>query len=135
MTRPARYDAIGFDLLTALIDSWSLWNEVAGGQEAGQRWRRRYIELTYGAGAYRPYEPLLAEAAKDAGLDPALAEALTARWDALEPWPEAPEVLRRLASRGLALGATTNCSAALGRRAAARLGLPFVTLVTAEEAG
>lgn len=135
MTRPARYDAIGFDLLSALIDSSSLWNQVAGGQEAGQRWRRRYVDLTYGAGAYRPFEPLLAEAAAGVGLDPALAETLTARWDSLEPWPEAPDVLHRLAARGIALGIATNCSAALGRRAAERLGLPLTALVTAEEAG
>ena len=25
-----RYDAVLFDLLTALIDSWALWNRVAG---------------------------------------------------------------------------------------------------------
>ena len=31
-----RYDAILFDLLTALIDSWSLWSRVAGGEDAGR---------------------------------------------------------------------------------------------------
>jgi hypothetical protein len=25
-----RYEAVLFDLLTALLDSWSLWNDVAG---------------------------------------------------------------------------------------------------------
>jgi len=30
-----RYDAILFDLLTGLLDSWSLWNRVAGSAEAG----------------------------------------------------------------------------------------------------
>jgi hypothetical protein len=30
-----RYDAVVFDLLTALIDSWTLWNAVAGSQAAG----------------------------------------------------------------------------------------------------
>src|SRR4051812_878357 len=47
-----RYDAVVFDLLTALIDSWSLWNAVAGSAEAGMRWRRRYLQLTYQAGVY-----------------------------------------------------------------------------------
>jgi hypothetical protein len=28
-----RYDAILFDLLIALIDSWSLWNRVAGSED------------------------------------------------------------------------------------------------------
>ena len=26
---PTKYDAVIFDLLTALLDSWSLWNDVA----------------------------------------------------------------------------------------------------------
>jgi hypothetical protein len=34
-TRGGLYDAIVFDLLTALIDSWTLWNSVAGTHEAG----------------------------------------------------------------------------------------------------
>ena len=29
------YDAVVFDLLTALIDSWTLWNDVAGSAEDG----------------------------------------------------------------------------------------------------
>ena len=37
---PGHYDAVVFDLLTALIDSWSLWNRVAGSDEIGLRWRR-----------------------------------------------------------------------------------------------
>ncbi|NDH54688.1 MAG: haloacid dehalogenase, partial [Betaproteobacteria bacterium] len=47
-----RYDAILFDLLTALIDSWSLWNRVAGGEEPGRKWRAEYLRLTYGCGSY-----------------------------------------------------------------------------------
>ncbi|MFT6582377.1 MAG: hypothetical protein ACJAU6_002821 [Alphaproteobacteria bacterium] len=29
------YDAVIFDLLTALLDSWTLWRDVAGSSEAG----------------------------------------------------------------------------------------------------
>jgi len=29
------YDAIIFDLLTALIDSWTVWKDVAGSDEDG----------------------------------------------------------------------------------------------------
>ncbi|MEI9987752.1 MAG: hypothetical protein WDN69_34270 [Aliidongia sp.] len=72
MSRP--YDAVLFDLLTALLDSWTLWNEVAGGAEAGQRWRTAYLRQTYATGAYRPYETLVAEAAEAVGLDRRLAE-------------------------------------------------------------
>jgi hypothetical protein len=63
-----RYDAVVFDLLTALLDSWTLWNTVAGAEVDGLRWRRRYLEITYGCGAYRPYEVLVREAARDVGL-------------------------------------------------------------------
>ena len=55
-----RYDAVVFDLLTALINSWTLWNAAAGSEADGLRWRRKYLELTYGQGAYRPYESLVA---------------------------------------------------------------------------
>ena len=34
LTEP-RYDAVIFDLLTALLDSWTLWNSAAGSPEAG----------------------------------------------------------------------------------------------------
>ena len=127
-----KYDAVVFDLLTALLDSWSLWNKVAGSPKAGLKWRRRYLEITYGCGAYRPYEALVREAARDAGLPETLGEALEQRWDELAPWPEAPGVLARLP---VPLAVATNCSIRLGRRAAACVGVPFKMVVTAEEAG
>jgi 2-haloacid dehalogenase len=49
-----RYDAVLFDLLTALLDSWTLWSAVAGGETSGLRWRAAYLRRTYGTGAYRP---------------------------------------------------------------------------------
>ena len=136
MTGP-RYDAVLFDLLTALLDSWTLWNDVAGGPEPGLAWRRAYLEITYGCGAYRPYEDLVAEAAAAAGLPPGRAPALAARWSELAPWPEAPAALASLAGRAK-LGVVTNCSVTRGRAAAARAapqGKPFDVVVTAEEAG
>jgi 2-haloalkanoic acid dehalogenase type II len=129
-----RYRAVIFDLLTALEDSWSLWNSVAGDPERGLAWRREYLRLTYGAGAYRPYESMVAEAAANAGLAADRTARLVERWDELAPWPEAPEVLRTL-QRLLPLAAVTNCSEELGRRAAARAGVTFEVLVTAERAG
>jgi len=45
------YDAVVSDLSTALIDSWTLWNSVAGSKEAGLRWRKEYLRLTDDAGA------------------------------------------------------------------------------------
>ena len=129
-----RYDAVLFDLLTALIDSWSLWDRVAGNREAGRRWRAKYLDLTYGCGAYRPYETLVREAAEATGLDAAHAEALDAQWDRLQPWGDAPDFLAALRDR-VRLGVVTNCSERLGHRAAAVLGIPLDVVVTAERAG
>lgn len=131
MTR--RFDAVIFDLLTALVDSWSAWNRAAGGAEAGHRWRRGYLELTYGSGDYRRYEDLVRESAIASGLDPDAAARLIDDWDRIEPWPEVPAVLARLGD--VRIGVATNCSEALGRRAVARLGRPVDVLVTAERAG
>lgn len=129
-----RYDAVLFDLLTGLIDSWSLWDRVAGSREAGRRWRAKYLELTYGCGAYRPYESLVREAAEATGLAATHAEALEAQWESLEPWDDAPDFLAALRER-TRLGVVTNCSERLGHRAAAVLGVPFDVVVTAERAG
>ncbi|MGH7037721.1 MAG: HAD-IA family hydrolase [Stellaceae bacterium] len=132
---PRLWDAVLFDLLTALLDSWTLWNRVAGNAEEGRRWRAEYLRITYAAGRYRPYEDLVAEAAAAVGLPGCLAGALAGRYSEIAPWPEAPAVLREIAAAGVPLGIITNCSEALGQIAAARLGIPFKTVVTAERAG
>ena len=124
-----------FDLLTALLDSWTLWNLSAGSEEAGRRWRAKYLELTYQCGSYKPYEDLVQQAANEVGLPQDAPTTLLARWDALQPWPEVPEVLSRLRQQGIKLGVVTNCSTELGRRAAARAGVPFDVVITAEEIG
>ncbi len=129
-----RYDAIVFDLLSGLLDSWSLWDSVAGDQATGRRWRNHYLQHTYATAAYRPYETLVAEAAEQAQLPSTLAETLLARWDELTPWPEAPAVLQTLAA-AVPLAVVTNCSEALGARAIARTGGTFTVAVTAERAG
>jgi 2-haloalkanoic acid dehalogenase type II len=130
----SKYDAVMFDLLTGLLDSWALWNSAAGSAEDGMRWRKRYLEITYGCGAYRPYETLVREAAADAGLPAACAERLEGRWHELQPWPEAPSVLAALA-RHVPLAVATNCSERLGHIAAGRAGAPFRVVITAETAG
>lgn len=135
MNSNARFDAVVFDLLTALLDSWSVWNRAAGSPSDGLKWRRTYLKLTYDCGVYRPYEDLVREAACEAGVASAAVERLIEHWDTLEPWSEAPLILNDLARRGVALGVVTNCSTALGRRAAQRVGAPFAAVVTAEEVG
>ena len=129
-----RYAAVLFDLLTGLLDSWSLWDAVAGNEGMGRRWRTAYLRRTYAAGRYRPYQELVAEAAREQDLDPTLADQLVARWDELWPWPEAVAVLTDLGG-SVPLGVVTNCSDELGRRAAERVGVPFDVVVTAERAG
>jgi 2-haloalkanoic acid dehalogenase type II len=129
-----RYDAVVFDLLTALIDSWTLWNEAAGSAEQGLKWRRKYLELTYAAGAYRPYETIVLEAAEQSGMRLDAVERLLTSWDELPLWPETTRVLVELGRR-VPLAVATNCSTPLGARAAACTGWPFSVVVTAEQAG
>ncbi|KAE8165444.1 HAD-like domain-containing protein [Aspergillus tamarii] len=127
---------IVFDLLTALLDSWSLWAEAANNdRKASYRWRTRYLELTFGCGTYRPYEDLVYESAKDAGLSDSAPKALIENWDQMRPWPETKDVLLRLKEKGYRLGVVSNCSVELGRRAVALCGVEFDAFVTAEEAG
>jgi 2-haloacid dehalogenase len=83
---------------------------------------------------YRAYETLVAEAAEEAGLPRRLADDLAAGYATLEPWPEAPGVLNALSGM-LRLGIVTNCSEELGQVAAARTGIGFAVIVTAERAG
>jgi len=130
-----RYDAVLFDLLTALLDSWTLWNAVAGDAERGGAWRAAYLRITYRSGAYRPYEDLVAEAAAAVGLPRHLADELNARYAELRPWNDVSDVLSQLAGAGLPLGVVTNCSERLGRMAVAQTGVRFDVLVTAERAG
>ena len=130
----SRPKLILFDLLTALLDSWQVWNSTAGSEEAGRRWRMAYLKLTYGCGAYRPYEVLVRESAEQVGFDGALALELEKNWTSLSPWPEAPEVLREL-KKTHAIGVVTNCSVRLGHMAADLVGVPFDVVVTSDEAG
>ncbi|WP_295132384.1 HAD-IA family hydrolase [uncultured Reyranella sp.] len=126
--------AVLFDLLTALLDSWTLWNDVAGSEERGRAWRAGYLRLTYGCGAYIPYEQLVREAAVATGLPGEAADALEARWLELPPWSGAQAALDALAGR-TKLGVVTNCSIRLGRQAASRLKVHWDCVITAEEAG
>ena len=126
--------AVLFDLLTGLIDSWSLWNQVAGSTEQGMAWRRAYLELTYGAGEYAPYVDLVTRAAQTVNLPGEVAAKLIDHWDHLRPWPEARHVVSVL-QHTKRVGVVTNCSEALAQRAAARVGVEFDVLVSAERAG
>ena len=128
------YDAVLFDLFTALMDSQPLWHDAAGSAAAGARWREESSRVAYSAGEYRPFVETVEEAAQRVGVPPArAADLLLAMGERLEPWPEAGEVLSRLHEQ-LRIGVVTNCSEELGQRAAARVGVDFDTVVTAEAA-
>lgn len=131
---PSYPQAVLFDLLTALLDSWTIWNAAAGSEAQGRAWRARYLQLTYGCGAYLPYEDLVRQAASDTGLPDTAPLALEAQWDDLPPWDGARELLHALRPH-CKLAVVTNCSRILGERAAALLGVEWDVIVTSEEAG
>ena len=126
-----RYRAIGFDLLTALVDTWSLWSDVAGDRALGTRWHASSQELLRGRD-YRPFEDIVRDAGPAVGLGRERANELIRRWGEFEPWPDTPDTLERLGAVPRFI--VTNCSRALGDRAARRAGT-FDLVVTAEEAG
>ncbi len=132
-------DAVCFDLLTALLDSWTLWEAVAaeaGYPGRGEPWRHAALRRVTASGDYQPYAVPLREGALVTGLPGALADRLLARWGDLRPFPEVPALLARLRARAaLPLATATNCSEALARRAVAALGDPFAVVVSAERAG
>jgi 2-haloacid dehalogenase len=129
-----KYKAVLFDLLTALLDSWTVWNKVAGDAALGAAWRKAYLNRTYACGAYRPYTVLVQEAATDVGLPPAKAAELEQRWQELQPWPGVQTTLMALPSN-IKKGVVTNCSETLGYAAAANVGVAFDVVVTSERVG
>jgi len=89
------YDAVLFDLFTALLDSQPVWCEVAGNAAAGASWREECSRLAYAAGPYRPFVETVGQAARVAGVPPTKApDLLRGLGERLEPWPEASGVLR-----------------------------------------
>ena len=137
-----RPKAVIFDLLTGLLDSWTLWDAStpSGTPKEGRLWRARYLEVTFNQRTYAPYEDFVRQAARDVGLPDSAPEALLRNWHTLKPWPEVADVLRKLKARGYKLGIVTNCSKELGHAAAERAGNPGMgmlidTVVTGEESG
>jgi 2-haloacid dehalogenase len=130
----AKYRGVLFDLLTALLDSWSVWDAAAGGVEPGRKWRAAYLRRNYRTGAYRPYEDIVAEAAAESGLGTDAPTRLFSLWKDIRPWPDAKAVLENVRDR-VPIAVVTNCSEYLGRLAVRAVGVPFDSVVTAERAG
>jgi len=126
-----RYDAVGFDLLTALLDCWSLFADIAGGRELGMRWHAASQSLLRGK-PYRPFEDIVRDSAGVVGIERTKADDLLSRWGESAPWPDVPGILPRLSSYTRFI--VTNCSERLGALAASRVGR-FDLVMTAERAG
>ena len=132
---PSSYPkAVLFDLLTALLDSWSVWNRAAGSEAMGRAWRAAYLRLTYGCGDYVAYETLVEQAAAEVGLPASARATLEAAWLELAPWSGAHASLGALRPH-CKLAVVTNSSERLGRLAAALLPVDWDVVVTAERAG
>jgi 2-haloacid dehalogenase len=129
-----KYRGVLFDLLTALLDSWSVWDAAAGGVEPGRKWRAAYLRRTYQTGRYRPYEDIVAEAATESGLGSEAPARLFSLWQDIRPWPDAKAVLEKIRGR-VSMAVVTNCSEHLGQLAVRAVGVPFDSVVTAERAG
>lgn len=128
------YDTVLFDLFSALLDSWSVWGDLAGNPTLGREWRMHYLEATCKTERYEPYLGLVGESAKVVGVAKAQADLLADRWSELSPWPEAPDIIAELAST-TKIGVVTNCSEKLGAQAALSLSANFDVVLTAERAG
>ena len=126
--------AVLFDLLTALLDSWTVWNAAAGSELQGRAWRAEYLRLTYGCGAYVPYEQLVKDAARNTGMADTASDALENQWHTLPVWDGARALLLALKPH-CKVAVVTNCSKRLGHLAAARLDVDWDIVVTSEEAG
>ena len=79
-----RYGAVGFDLLTALLDTWSLWSDVAGDRATGMRWHAASQDLLRGRD-YRPFADIVRDAAVAARVEARAADELLTRWGEFEP--------------------------------------------------
>jgi 2-haloalkanoic acid dehalogenase type II len=127
----SRYDAVGFDLLTALLDTLPLWRSAAGDSDLGTKWHTANQRLLRGK-PYRAFDELVHESAQEVGLGRTHATTLLSRWGEAEPWPDTRRALIALA--GTPHFIVTNCSKKLGERAAKQAG-EFSFVMTAEEAG
>lgn len=126
-----RYDAVGFDLLTALLETLPLWKRYAGDDDRGTRWHAANQRLLRGQ-PYRDFSALVRDSATEVGLGAAEAERLLAHWDESDPWPDTAATLASIGTVPCFI--ITNCSRKLGEAAARKAG-EFTLVMTAEAAG
>ena len=144
-----RFEALTFDCYGTLID-WETGILTALRRVIGARGIDRpddelleayaAIEAPAEAGPYRTYRDILAAGVRGVaaglGIEPDPAE-VAAFADSVGDWPAFPDssaALERL-HRDFRLGVITNCDDDLFARSAARLGIDFDWVVTAQQAG
>lgn len=130
-----RIRAVAFDLLTALLDSVSMWATVIGNADRARTWRAESLRIITTAGDYTPYEDAVRQATANVGLPPAAGEEVLRRWGEVQPWPETTAVLRELWDMRLPLAVVTNCSQALAEVAAKQTGGRFTHVISAQQVG
>jgi HAD superfamily hydrolase (TIGR01493 family) len=128
---PARVDGVLFDLLMAVMNSLELWATSAPDRQRGLAWRDAVTARMIAAGAYVPYEELVAAGAREVGLPAGSASNLLDHWSEMQPWPDAA-ALNRLS---LPYGFVTNCSDPLARMAVGRSRLEPRFVLSAQAAG
>jgi 2-haloacid dehalogenase len=129
--RPDRIEGILVDLLMAVMNSLQVWTVAARHRRRGLAWRDAVTERMVALSFYAPYEKLVADAAKEAGLDTRAPARLIEEWARMEPWPDA----HALSRVSLPYGFVTNSSTILAQTAADRSGLEPRFTMSAEEAG
>ena len=132
---PLRYRAVLCDLLTALVDSWALFGEVAGDRERGARWREEQLRLVTSSGTYRPFEEIVAEAAVASGIPAERATELLRRYAQVPVFPDVAPALQAARAAGAKLAVVTNCSQAVAETVAGGVGVSWDAIVSAERVG
>lgn len=131
MAIPAAPSGLLLDLLMAVMNSMETWAVAAGDERAGLVWRDAVTARMIASERYVPYERLVADEARAAGLPPSAPDRLTEAWLEMRPWPDAAAVNHV----SLPYAVVTNCSARLAKEAASRSGLTPLFVLSAEEVG
>lgn len=131
MAISAAPSALLLDLLMAVMNSVEIWALAAGDERAGLAWRDAVTARMIASRRYVPYERLVADEARAAGLPTSAPDRLTEAWLAMRPWPDAA-AMRHVS---LPYAVVTNCSARLANEAASRSGLTPRFVLSAEDVG
>ena len=127
----SRVDGVLLDLLMGVMNSLETWAAAAGDTARGLEWRDAVTARMVAAGAYTPYERLLADAAAGLDLAPTAAADLVNGWADMDAWPDAAAI-RQLP---VPYAFVTNCSSRLASVAANRSCLEPSFVLSAEDAG